>query len=111
MIEITNRAAKELKALLESEGKSDASIRIYITGTSSSGDAQYGLALADDIDKFDVTMENNGIKLVMAAKVAIGFSDGSIDFIADKNGKNFIIQNAESGSCSNCDECNMCEAE
>jgi iron-sulfur cluster assembly accessory protein len=111
VIEITNRAAAELKALMEDAGKSGSAIRIYITGTSSSGDAQYGLALADDINKFDVTTENNGIKLVMAAKVAIGFSDGSIDFVADKNGKNFIIQNAESGSCSNYDECNMCEAE
>jgi iron-sulfur cluster insertion protein len=109
MIEITNRAAAELKSLLDKEGISQPAIRIYITGSSS--DAQYGLALADDINEFDVITENNGIKIVMSPEVAVGFSDGSIDFVADRTGKNFIIQNAESGTCDNCEECNICDAE
>ena len=94
---------------MEDAGKSGSAIRIYITG--SSADAKYGLALADDINDYDVTMENNGIKIVMASDVAVGFTDGSIDFVADRTGKNFIIQNAESGTCDNCEECNMCDAE
>lgn len=109
MIEITDRAAAELKSLFEKEGIAQPAIRIYITG--SSADAQYGLALADDINEYDVITENNGIKIVMSAEVAVGFSDGSIDFIADRTGKNFIIQNAESGTCDNCEECNICDAE
>ncbi len=109
MIEITNRAAAELKALMEDAGKSGSAIRIYITG--SSADVRYGLALADNINDNDVTMENNGIKIVMASDVAVGFTDGSIDFVADRTGKNFIIQNAESGTCDNCDECGICDAD
>ena len=109
MIEITDRAAAELKALLGSEGGSQPAIRIYITG--SSADAQYGLAAADDINDYDVIMENNGIKIVMDKDVAAGFSDGSIDFVADETGKNFIIQNAESGTCDNCEECDICDIE
>ena len=109
MIEITDRAAVELKALLSPEEKSQPAIRIYITG--SIADAQYGLAVADDINDYDVIMENNGIKIVMDKDVAAGFSDGSIDFVADKTGKNFIIQNAESGTCDNCEECDICDAE
>jgi iron-sulfur cluster insertion protein len=109
MIEITDRAAAELKSLLSTEGNEQPAIRIYITG--STADAQYGLAVADDISDYDVTMENNGIKIVMDKDVAAGFSDGSIDFVADKTGKNFIIQNAESGTCDNCEECNICDIE
>jgi iron-sulfur cluster insertion protein len=109
MIEITDRAAAELKTLFNKEGKSQPAIRIYING--SSADAQYGLADADDINDFDVTMENNGIKIVMDKDVAAGFTDGSIDFVADKTGKNFVIQNAESGTCDNCEECDICDAE
>lgn len=109
MIEVTNRAARELRALLGTEGESQPAIRIYMTG--STADAQYGLAVADDIDEFDVTMENNGIKIVMSPDVAAGFSDGSIDFVADETGKNFIIQNAESGTCDNCEECDICDIE
>jgi iron-sulfur cluster insertion protein len=109
MIEITNKAAAELKSLLDKEGIEQPAIRIYITG--SAADAHYGLALADDINDFDVIMENNGIKIVMSPDVADAFPDGSIDFVVDKTGKNFVIQNAESGSCDNCEECNICDAE
>ena len=109
MIVVTDRAAAELKVLLGNADISGTPIRIYIIG--SIADAQYGLALADDITDYDVEMENNGIKLVMDKDVAAGFTDGSIDFVSDANGKNFIIQNAESGTCSNCDECDVCDIE
>lgn len=109
MIEITDRAVSELKFLLETEGIKQPAIRIYITGSST--DVQYGLAVADDINEYDVITENNGIKIVMSPEVAAGFSDGSIDFVADREGKNFIIQNADTGTCDNCEECNICDAE
>lgn len=107
MIEVTDRAASELKTLLKNELQ--PAIRIYITGSTES--AQYGLAVADDINDYDVIMENNGIKIVMDKDVAAGFSDGSIDFVADETGKNFIIQNAEYGTCDNCEECDICDIE
>lgn len=109
MIEITNRAATELKSLFDAEDIAQPAIRIYITG--SSANIQYGLALADDINDYDVITENNGIKIVMSPDVAAGFSDGSIDFIADRKGKNFIIQNADSDTYDNWEEYNICDAE
>lgn len=109
MIEITNRAAAELKSLFENEEIEQPAIRIYIT--KSGADVHYGLALADDINEFDVITENNGIKIVMEPKVAVGFPDGSIDFKADSAGKTFIIQNAFTGNCDNCEECYICDAE
>jgi iron-sulfur cluster insertion protein len=107
MIEVTNKAATEFKSIIETEGNEPPAIRIFITGSSE--DAQYGLALADDITDDDVITENNGIKIVMDPDVAAGFSDGSIDFIADS--KTFVIQNAESGTCDNCEECDVCDME
>jgi iron-sulfur cluster assembly accessory protein len=109
MIEITDRAATELKSLFENEGIKQPAIRIYIT--ESTADVHYGLALADDINEFDVITENKGIKIVMAPKVAAGFPDGSIDFRADSEGKTFIIQNATTGNCDDCEECYICEAD
>ena len=109
MIEITDRAATELKSLFDKEGIAQPAIRIYIAG--SGADVQYGLALADDINENDAIMENNGIKIVMSSYVEAGFSDGSIDFIASSTGKNFIIQNANSGTCNNCEECDICDAD
>jgi iron-sulfur cluster insertion protein len=109
MIEISDKAAAELKSLFEKEEIEQQAIRVYITGSDIN--VHYGLALADDISDYDEVMESNGIKIVMSPEVAAGFSDGGIDFVADSSGKNFIIQNANSGSCDNCEECNICDAE
>jgi iron-sulfur cluster insertion protein len=109
MIEVTDRAAEELKVLLGNNDISGMPFRIYITG--STANAQYGLELADEVTDYDMEMENNGINLVMDKDVAAGFKDGSIDFVPDANGKIFIIQNDESGTCSNCDECDVCDIE
>ena len=109
MIEITDRAATELKSLFDKEGIAQPAIRIYIAG--SGADVQYGLAFVDDINENDAIMENNGIKIVMSPDVEAGFSDGSIDFIVSSTGKNFIIQNANSDTCNNCEECDICDAD
>ncbi|WP_440948293.1 HesB/IscA family protein [Methanosarcina sp. T3] len=109
MIEITDRAAAELKSLFEKEGIEQPAIRIYVT--ESGADIHYGLALADDITENDAIMENNGIKIVMSSFVEAGFTDGSIDFRADSKGKNFIIQNANSGICSSYEAGYICAAE
>ena len=63
MIEVTDRAAAELKVLLGNNDISGMPFRIYITG--STADAQYGLELADEVTDYDIEMENNGINLVM----------------------------------------------
>jgi len=109
MIEITDRAARELKSLFDTAGIAQPAIRIYIA--ESGADIKYGLALADDISDFDVIMESNGIKIVMSPNVADGFSDGSIDFKSDSKGKTFIIQNANSDIFSYCEEYSICDAD
>jgi iron-sulfur cluster assembly accessory protein len=105
MIEVTDKAASELKTLLEQEGKPDIALRIFVAGVACSG-IQYGLALDDEVKEDDVTMESNGIKLVMAKDIERTFSNGSIDFIEDENGKGFLIRNPTAGEgCGTCGGC------
>ncbi|WP_440945648.1 HesB/IscA family protein [Methanosarcina sp. T3] len=104
MIEVTEKAAAELKTLLEQEGKSDLALRIFVAGVACSG-VQYGLALDDEVSEDDVTMESNGIKLVMAKDIERSFTDGSIDYIEDENGKGFLIRNPSAGGCGTCGGC------
>src|SRR5665647_1595539 len=85
MIEVTDKAASELKILIEQEGKPELALRIFVAGVACSG-IQYGLAFDDEVKEEDVTMESNGIKLVMAKDIEKSFSEGSIDFIEDENG-------------------------
>jgi len=104
MIQVTEKAAAELKTLLEQEGKSDLALRIFVAGVACSG-VQYGLALDDEIGEDDVTLESNGIKLVMAKDIERSFTDGSIDYIEDENGKGFLIRNPSAGGCGTCGGC------
>ena len=105
MIEVTEKAAAELKALLEQEGKPDLALRIFVAGVACSG-VQYGLALDEEVKEDDVTMESNGIKLVMAKDIERNFSEGSIDYIEDENGKGFLIRNPNTGGgCGTCGGC------
>jgi hypothetical protein len=68
MIEVTEKAAAELKTLLEQEDKPELALRIFVAGVACSG-IQYGLAFDDELKEDDVTMESNGIKLVMAKDI------------------------------------------
>ena len=101
MIEVTEKAASELKTLLEQEEKPELALRIFVAGVACSG-VQYGLAFDDEVKEDDVTMESNGIKLVMNKDIEISFSEGSIDFVEDENGKGFLIRNPTAGGCGTC---------
>jgi iron-sulfur cluster insertion protein len=104
MIEVTDRAAVELKALLDQENKPEIALRIFVAGVACSG-VQYGLALDEEVKEEDVTMESNGIKLVMAKDIEESFTEGSIDFIEDENGKGFMIRNPSPDGCGTCGGC------
>ncbi|MDD3247615.1 MAG: iron-sulfur cluster assembly accessory protein [Methanosarcina sp.] len=105
MIEVTEKAAVELKTLLEQEGKPELALRIFVAGVACSG-VQYGLALDEEVKEDDVTIESNGIKLVMAKDIEKSFTDGSIDYVEDENGKGFLIRNlGAGGGCGTCGSC------
>ena len=72
MIEITDKAASELKILIAEEDKDrpGVSLRIFVAGISCSG-FQYGLALDETTDKDDITVESNGIKVIMAKDIVV----------------------------------------
>ena len=101
MIEVTDKAASELKTLIEQEGNPEIALRIFVAGVSCSG-IQYGLSFDGEVKEEDVMMESNGIKLVMAKDIERNFSEGSIDFIEDENGKGFLISNPTAGGCGTC---------
>jgi iron-sulfur cluster assembly accessory protein len=108
MIEITDRAAAEVKSLLREE-EPGYMMRIYIVNKPT-GEPKYGLAFATSTNADDTILENNGIKLVIAKDVLDTIKEGSVDFVSDNNGKNFIIQSSSSSSeCTECDVCDNCD--
>jgi iron-sulfur cluster insertion protein len=100
MVEVSEKAASELKSLLQEQDKQDYSLRIFIAGTSCCG-VQYGMSLDNDISEDeDIVEEKNGLKIVMNKNDMDGLSTATIDYIEGPQGNGFIIDNASSaGSC------------
>ncbi len=106
MVTITETAALELKSLLESEEKTDHSLRIFIAGMGCSG-IQYGLALNNESKEDDITVSNNDVNIVMSKDVSETLSDAKVDYIDSAHGKGFVIDNPNAVSacgagCSSC---------
>ncbi|AKB84094.1 iron-sulfur cluster assembly accessory protein [Methanococcoides methylutens] len=102
MIEITDVAATELKALLEAEDKQDHALRIFVAGMGCSG-IQYGMALDNEIKEEDVTVDSKDVKIVMGPDISEQLEKATIDYIETDGGKGFIIDNPMAASgCSSC---------
>lgn len=51
-IVLTERAAQEIRGLLESQGKADAALRVFVQGGGCSG-LSYGMAIDDVVEEDD----------------------------------------------------------
>jgi iron-sulfur cluster insertion protein len=103
MVEVSEKAASELKSLLQEQDKQDYSLRVFVAGTSCCG-VQYGMSLDNDISEDeDVVEEKNGLKIVINKNDVEGLTAATIDYVEGPQGNGFIIDNASSaGSCGPC---------
>ncbi|SDG33158.1 iron-sulfur cluster insertion protein [Methanolobus vulcani] len=100
MVEVTDKAAAELKSLLEEQDKQDHALRIFIAGMSCCG-VQYGMSLENEIsEEHDLVVEDKGLKIVMNKDDADGLSEAKIDYVDGPSGKGFIIDNNNGGGCN-----------
>ncbi len=103
MIEITNTAAKELKDLLEKEGKSTYGLRISYGGIGCGG-PQYTMSLDENPTKGEDVQESNGVRMFMEKNVESALDGAEIDFVDDPMfGKGFTIKHPSlSSGCGSC---------
>ena len=78
-LEFTEAAAKKVKTLIADEDNPDLKLRVYITGGGCSG-FQYGFTFDDQVNDGDMTIEKQGVALVvdpMSLQYLVG---GSVDY-------------------------------
>ncbi|MDX2065588.1 MAG: iron-sulfur cluster insertion protein ErpA [Fimbriimonadaceae bacterium] len=100
MITLSERAAKELVDLMESQGKQDVALRVWVAGGGCSG-LQYGMALDDNApEEDDKVFESNSVKLYVDS-LSLTYMEGStVDYVDDVLGGGFKIENPNAtGSC------------
>jgi iron-sulfur cluster assembly protein len=101
MINLTDRAASEIKGLLEKNGKPDAMLRVFVAGGGCSG-FQYGMSLEDAAMEGDQQTEVNGVKVLVDSRSAMYINGAEVDFVENLMGGGFKIDNPNAASSCGC---------
>ena len=101
MINLTDRAASEITSLLEKQGKTEAMLRVFVSGGGCSG-FQYGMSLEDAAMEGDVESVANGIKIIVDPRSAMYVQGAEVDFVDNMMGGGFKIDNPNAASSCGC---------
>ena len=100
-LQFTDAAAKKAKILIADEENPNLRLRVYITGGGCSG-FQYGFTFDDAINDGDMTIEKEGVALVvdpMSLQYLVG---GCVDYTEGLEGSRFIVTNPNAKTTCGC---------
>lgn len=99
LLTLTDRAAVQVKSLLEKRGKPSVGIRLGVKARGCSG-YSYNLEYADEIHELDEVVKTKELTFVIDPKSVMFFIGCEMDFVEDKLSSGFIFQNPnEKGRC------------
>ena len=97
----TDAAANKVKNFVADEDNPELKLRVYITGGGCSG-FQYGFTFDEKINDGDLTIEKNGVSLVvdpMSLQYLIG---GTVDYTEGLEGSRFVVNNPNATTTCGC---------
>ncbi len=100
-INLSDRAAAKVKALIAVEGDDSLRLRVFITGGGCNG-FSYGFTFDDDVADDDSLVENDGVAMVVDA-MSYPYLEGSdVDYVEDLSGSQFVVVNPNAASTCGC---------
>ena len=99
-ISITEKAAEKVKVAMEKQGRSDAGLRLYVSGGGCSG-FQYGLAF-DKKNDDDNVIESHGVKVLVDQESAKYLDGSEIDYEESVMGEGFKVNNPNATETCGC---------
>lgn len=100
-VSFSDAAAKKVKNLIAEEKNPNLKLRIYISGGGCSG-FQYGFSFDENVGEGDVTVENDGVALVidpMSYQYLIG---AEVDYTEGLEGSQFVVRNPNATTTCGC---------
>src|SRR5947207_4012661 len=91
-ITLSERAAEEIRGLLERQDKADAALRVFVSGGGCSG-LNYGMAIDDSVEEGDFVYSCHGVKVVVDPLSVNYLKGASVDYVEDVMGGGFKIDN------------------
>ncbi|HZW84422.1 MAG TPA: iron-sulfur cluster assembly accessory protein [Nitrososphaerales archaeon] len=104
IVELTDKAASELKLYLERQGKPAAALRIFVTAGGCSG-LSYGMVVDDKLSDDDYVINVDGAKVVVDRSSAPFIAGSVVDYRSEKlMGGGFVVNNPNAVSTCGCGE-------
>lgn len=100
-LQFTDAAANKVKFLIADEENPALKLRVYITGGGCSG-FQYGFTFDDNVNEGDMTIDKQGVSLVvdpMSLQYLVG---GTVDYTEGLEGSRFIVTNPNAKTTCGC---------
>jgi iron-sulfur cluster assembly protein len=101
LITLTPTAAKAVRDLLAKRNLDGYALRVFVSGGGCSG-FQYGMALEGNVRDQDLSVETDGVKVVVD-EISIDYLRGAtVDYVEDIMGSGFKIENPNAVSSCGC---------
>ena len=100
-IEFSDAAARKVRELVLDEGNPDLKLRVYISGGGCSG-FQYGFTFAEEVEDGDMTVENDGVVLVIDPMSYQYLTGAEVDYKESLQGAQFVIRNPNAATTCGC---------
>ncbi|GLP95619.1 iron-sulfur cluster insertion protein ErpA [Paraferrimonas sedimenticola] len=97
----TDAAASKVKTLLEEEGNNELKLRVYVTGGGCSG-FQYGFTFDEKVNDGDMTVEKQGVELVVDPMSLQYLMGGTVDYTSGLEGSRFFVNNPNATTTCGC---------
>ncbi|PAJ73174.1 iron-sulfur cluster insertion protein ErpA [Pseudoalteromonas sp. NBT06-2] len=100
-IQFTENAANKVRQLIEEEENPELKLRVYVTGGGCSG-FQYGFTFDEKTNPGDMTIEKNGVILVIDPMSIQYLIDGTVDYTEGLEGSRFFVNNPNATATCGC---------
>lgn len=97
----TEAAAAKVADLIAEEGNPDLKLRVFVQGGGCSG-FQYGFTFDEATNDDDMTLEKNGVKLLIDSMSFQYLVGAEIDYKEDIQGSQFVIRNPNATTTCGC---------
>jgi iron-sulfur cluster assembly protein len=101
MIQVTEKAAGEIKRLMEKDNKPEGFLRVQVVGGGCSG-MSYKLDFDDKKKDSDKTFEEHGVKVVVDPKSYLYIAGTTLDFSDGLQGTGFQFINPNAKRSCGC---------
>jgi iron-sulfur cluster insertion protein len=100
-IVFTESAAAKVADLIAEEGNPELKLRVFVQGGGCSG-FQYGFTFDEAVNDDDMTLEKNGVQLLIDSMSFQYLVGAEIDYKEDIQGSQFVIRNPNATTTCGC---------